>query len=117
MNSSDTELLSQIVAYAYVLVSSIMIIFMQVGFTLIECGTVRRKNASSIFVKSVYNIIFGIIVFWLFGFALGFSNNVDEFIGFRGGFFATYSLDTLDSNYYPVFIFYYAKAITCSIVA
>ena len=72
----------------YTLVSAIMIIFMQVGFTMIECGTVRRKNASSIFVKSVYNIIFGIIIFWLVGYGLGFGN-VSTIIGRDDAKFAT----------------------------
>ena len=102
--------------YVYTLVTAIMTIFMQVGFTMIECGTVRRKNASSIFVKSIYNILIGIIVFWLFGYGLGFGK-VENLIGSDNGNYATNMFDSKDLNYYPFFLLYFSKAITSSLAA
>jgi Amt family ammonium transporter len=65
---------------------------MQLGFALVEAGQVRRKNSSSIFVKNVYNVIVGVLVYWLIGFGLSYGD-VRIFIGNNGDFFATNKLD------------------------
>ena len=59
---------------------------------MVESGHVRRKNASSIFVKNIYNLIIGVLVYWLIGFGLSYGE-VRIFIGNNGNFFATNKLD------------------------
>jgi Amt family ammonium transporter len=59
---------------------------------MVESGQVRKKNASSIFVKNVYNVIVGVLVYWLIGFGFSYGE-VRIFIGNSGDFFATNKLD------------------------
>ena len=48
---------------------------MQVGFALLESGSVREKNTSNILLKSTIDIFTGIIVFYIFGYALMTNDN------------------------------------------
>lgn len=57
----------------WILVSAGMIFFMQVGFALVECGSVRKKNASTILVKNIYTILVGVITYWTVGYGLSFN--------------------------------------------
>lgn len=68
------------ISAVWVMISTGMIFFMQAGFALIESGSVRKKNSSSILVKNLYNVIVGIIGFWLIGYGLAFGD-VRIFIG------------------------------------
>lgn len=47
---------------------------MQAGFTLVECGTVRKKNSSGIIIKNLFDSCMGCIAFWLVGFGLAFGD-------------------------------------------
>jgi Amt family ammonium transporter len=41
-----------------------MILFMQVGFAILEAGCVRYKNTQSIVIKVILNTTLGILFFW-----------------------------------------------------
>ena len=53
-----------------ILIASIMILQMQVGFALLESGSVRDKNAANVLVKNVIDTFTGAIVFYLSGYGL-----------------------------------------------
>ncbi|CAI5997226.1 unnamed protein product [Closterium sp. NIES-65] len=54
----------------------------QLGFSLIEAGTVRYKNTRNIMIKNVLDMCVSAIAFWLIGFAIGFGSGSD-FIGWQ----------------------------------
>jgi Amt family ammonium transporter len=61
-----------------------LVFSMQAGFTAVEAGFVRNKNASNIAMKNVANFIIGSVLFWIVGFGLmfgegGFSGSIDLF--------------------------------------
>ncbi|XP_059177889.1 putative ammonium transporter 1 [Physella acuta] len=64
----------------YLLVFGIMIVFMDVGFGLIEAGSVRTKNTTHILIKNILDSLAAGIAYWLFGFALAFGYG-NEFVG------------------------------------
>jgi Amt family ammonium transporter len=62
---------------------------MQLGFAMVECGSVRKKNANSVLIKNLFDASVGCIGWWLvgFGFAFGNKNLNDQSI--NGGFIGT----------------------------
>jgi ammonia channel protein AmtB len=57
--------------------------FMQAGFTLVEAGFTRAKNAGNIIMKNFMDFAVGGLVYWAFGFALAYGGTS------LGGFLAT----------------------------
>jgi len=69
----------------WVVVTAVLVMFMQAGFAFLEAGLCRMKNASHIAGKNV--LIFGIasLVYWAVGFGLAFGDG-GSFIGLHGFF-------------------------------
>jgi len=57
----------------WVLISSLLVFLMQLGFALIETGVVRSKNTINVAMKNLIDTVFGIMFFWLIGFGLMFG--------------------------------------------
>src|SRR5207237_623444 len=77
----------------WVVITAVLVMFMQAGFAFLEAGLTRMKNAGHIAGKNV--LIFGIcsIVYWGIGFAFAFGDG-NVLLG-SGGFFP--SVDSLIS--------------------
>ncbi|XP_046459386.1 ammonium transporter 2-like isoform X1 [Daphnia pulex] len=56
---------------------------MQAGFSLMETGLVRSKNATNILMKSTLDAFIGATVYWLVGYAFAYGDG-NEFIGWTG---------------------------------
>ena len=54
----------------WILLSGILVFFMQAGFTLLESGMTRAKNAANIAMKNFMDISVGTISFWVLGYGL-----------------------------------------------
>ena len=69
----------------WVVITAVLVMFMQAGFAFLEAGLTRMKNAGHIAGKNV--LIFGIcsIVYWAIGFALAFGDG-NSIIGTDGFF-------------------------------
>lgn len=52
-----------------------MILTMQLGFSLLEVGSVRKKNSSNILLKNVICLVTGVIIYYLVGYGLEFNQN------------------------------------------
>ncbi|MFA6630633.1 MAG: ammonium transporter, partial [Sulfuricurvum sp.] len=65
----------------WVILSGILIFTMQLGFAMVETGTVRSKNTINVAMKNLIDTIFGVICFWLIGFGLMFGHDVGGIIG------------------------------------
>lgn len=50
--------------------ATLMILAMQIGFAMLEAGSVRQKNTSNIILKNVVDIFMGVIIFYICGYAL-----------------------------------------------
>ena len=64
----------------WILLSGILVFFMQAGFTLVESGFTRSKNAVNISMKNVLDISVGTISYWIIGYGLmyGASNGIGD---------------------------------------
>lgn len=63
----------------------------QIGFSLVEAGTVRYKNTRNIMLKNVLDTCVSAIAFWLLGYAIGFGSG-SSVIGWQ-------SVDTVSAAY------------------
>src|SRR5690606_35799211 len=46
-------------------IAAFLVFFMQAGFTLVECGFTRAKNACNIIMKNFMDFSMGTILYWL----------------------------------------------------
>ncbi|MBU1003898.1 MAG: ammonium transporter [Proteobacteria bacterium] len=68
----------------WTLIAAVLVMFMQAGFAMVECGFTRAKNAGNILMKNFLDFSAGAVAFFLFGFALMFGNSIGGFIGSTG---------------------------------
>lgn len=79
------EFLSQTNAnIMWTLLAGFLVMFMQAGFALVECGFTRAKNAGNIMMKNFLDFAAGTPMFFLFGFALMFGTDLGGFLGTSG---------------------------------
>jgi Amt family ammonium transporter len=81
----NTELLVA-ASTIWVVVTAVLVMFMQAGFAFLEAGLTRMKNAGHIAGKNV--LIFGIcsIVYWAVGFGIAFGDGGGKLVGGSGFF-------------------------------
>ncbi len=72
----------------WVVVTAVLVLFMQAGFAMLEIGLSRMKNAGAVAGKIVINLAIAFLMFWAIGFSIGFSNG-NNFWGTTGWFMDT----------------------------
>jgi Amt family ammonium transporter len=70
----------------WMLLSGILVFFMQAGFTLVESGMTSSKNAVNIAMKNLLDICVGSITYWLVGYSLMYGDTSNGWF-FWGGLF------------------------------
>jgi Amt family ammonium transporter len=93
----------------WILIASILVIFMNAGFAMLEAGLCRQKNAVNILAKNLIVFALATMAFWSVGFSLMFGNSENPFIGLGGWFLSgqseTYGLSPFPAGL-PVPIFF-----------
>ena len=69
----------------WVLVAAFLVFFMQAGFSMVEAGFTRAKNAVNILMKNLMDFSMGSIAYWAIGFAIMFGDG-NRFMGLSGWF-------------------------------
>jgi Amt family ammonium transporter len=70
----------------WVMVTAMLVFFMNAGFCMLETGFCRQKNAVNVLAKNLIVFALATIAFWSIGFAFMFSDG-NSFIGTSGGWF------------------------------
>ncbi|MDQ6419416.1 ammonium transporter [Paenibacillus sp. LHD-117] len=65
----------------WVVLAAAMVIFMEGGFSLLEAGLVRTKNAVNVTMKIFVDLTVGALAFWAIGFGFMFGDDAGGFIG------------------------------------
>ncbi|XP_029838956.2 putative ammonium transporter 3 [Ixodes scapularis] len=94
----------------WILTSSFLIFTMQSGYGLLESGFVSRKNEVNILVKNATTVLFGGLVFWAFGYGIGFDDMKNPYFSF--GEFFTSADESHMGQRYSRFVFQLAYATT-----
>ena len=95
-----------------VIVATAFIFMMQLGFALLENGSVRTKNSKNILIKNMFDACASSIAFWLVGFGLAFGHEDigKGIIGTDGNYFASYDFGKIEKNAYLTWIFQFTFA-------
>jgi Amt family ammonium transporter len=70
----------------WMLLSGILVFFMQAGFTLVESGMTRSKNAVNIAMKNVLDICVGSLTYWIVGYSLMYGDTTNGWFFWSGLF-------------------------------
>ena len=65
----------------WIVICGILVFFMQAGFTLVETGFTRSKNAGNIIMKNIMDLCIGSIGFWAVGYTVMYGESIGSFIG------------------------------------
>ncbi len=60
----------------WITISAVLVFFMQAGFTLVEVGFTRSKNAGNIIMKNIMDLSIGSLMFWAVGYAFMYGDTV-----------------------------------------
>ncbi|MFC4402072.1 ammonium transporter [Gracilibacillus xinjiangensis] len=88
--------------FVWIILASILVFFMQAGFTALEAGLVRAKNSINVAIKNVSDLLIASVVFALFGFGIMFGDSTSGWLGTNLYFFQ--GLDTDPWNW--AFLFF-----------
>ena len=70
----------------WMLIAGILVFFMQAGFTLVEAGMTRSKNAVNIAMKNILDICVGSLTYWLVGYSLMYGDTSNGWFFWSGLF-------------------------------
>jgi Amt family ammonium transporter len=68
----------------WMLIAGILVFFMQAGFTLVETGMTRSKNAANIAMKNLLDICVGSLTYWLVGYSLMYGDTSNGWFFWSG---------------------------------
>ena len=65
----------------WIVICGILVFFMQAGFTLVETGFTRGKNAGNIIMKNIMDLCIGSLGFWAIGYTVMYGESIGSLIG------------------------------------
>ena len=68
----------------WMLIAGILVFFMQAGFTLVESGMTRSKNAVNIAMKNLLDIAVGSLTYWFVGYSLMYGDTTNGWFFWSG---------------------------------
>jgi Amt family ammonium transporter len=105
----------------WLLIATILVIFMNAGFAMVEAGMCRSKNAVNILAKNLFVFALAVTAYWFVGYKIMYGDSVLGGWFFWGGFFfdpeVTAEMVT-DGSLVPTvdFLFQYAFAGTAATI-
>ena len=94
----------------WILISSALVIFMQLGFLFIESGLTRTKNSINVAVKNICDFGVACVIFWAIGFGLMFGDSQGGLWGL-GYSFVSFTREDFEKTVF--FIFQLSFCATC----
>ncbi len=80
----DTASVEGDMGMLWMLLSGILVFFMQAGFTLVESGMTRSKNAVNIAMKNLLDICVGSLTYWFVGYSLMYGDSSNGWFFWSG---------------------------------
>jgi len=73
----------------WILITAVLVMFMQAGFAMVEAGFTRTKNTANILMKNLMDFAIGSIIFWILGYTLMYGDDIGGFMGKISLFFGS----------------------------
>lgn len=86
----------------WVLICAFLVFLMQLGFTALEAGMTRAKNAINVAMKNISDFMVSTMIFWLLGFGIMFGATRDGWFG-TSYFAHDWSFESVDRTAHFVF--------------
>ncbi|HYH48958.1 MAG TPA: ammonium transporter, partial [Acidimicrobiia bacterium] len=99
----------------FVLISAVLVIFMQAGFALVEAGLTRAKSVANIMMKNLMDFCAGAIAFFAVGYAIAFGSG-NDFFGSTGWFLGDGAFQAGNLTVPVTFLFQVAFAATAATI-
>ncbi len=96
----------------WTLIGAMLVMFMQPGFALVECGLTRAKNAANIIMKNYADFMLGALVFFVLGFGFMFGDSAGGLIGTK--FFCMTGFDASNADGQWALTFWFFQAVFCA---
>jgi len=112
--SAAIELLQTNADFLWTLLAAILVFSMQAGFSLLEVGMTRAKNAVNICMKNIMDLSMGTLAFWLVGFGIMFGPSTGWFG--TGSFMLSDYATEQDPWLYVFFVFQTVFAATAATI-
>ena len=96
----------------WLLIATILVIFMNAGFAMVEAGMCRQKNAVNILAKNLFVFALAVTAYWFIGYSLMYGDGDNGWIYFGGLFFdPTVTAETItDAGLVPTVDFLFQSA-------
>ncbi|BEV35594.1 ammonium transporter [Synechococcus sp. M16CYN] len=97
----------------WLLVATILVIFMNAGFAMVETGMCRQKNAVNILAKNLFVFALAVTAYWFVGYSLMYGDSlIGQWLYFGGLFFdPTVTAETIsDTGLVPTVDFLFQAA-------
>jgi len=94
----------------WLLIAGALVFFMQLGFGMLEAGTVRSKNVSNILFKNIMDAGLGAICWFVIGYAVAYGGDDD------GHFIGSTNFGLSESSDYASWFFQWAFAATAATI-
>ena len=97
----------------WLFIATILVIFMNAGFAMVEAGMCRQKNAVNILAKNLFVFALAVTAYWFVGYSLMYGDSViDGWLYFGGLFFdPTVTAETIsDAGLVPTVDFLFQAA-------
>eukprot|EP01095_Lingulamoeba_sp_RSL-Kostka_P001977 TRINITY_DN1280_c0_g1_i3.p1 TRINITY_DN1280_c0_g1~~TRINITY_DN1280_c0_g1_i3.p1 ORF type:complete len:458 (-),score=95.08 TRINITY_DN1280_c0_g1_i3:551-1924(-) len=72
--------------YSFIMITTVFVFYMQLGFAFLEAGSVRSKNTVGILLKNVIDMMIGVISFWCLGYGFAYGESAKGILGTSGFF-------------------------------
>jgi len=84
----------------WLLVATILVIFMNAGFAMVEAGMCRQKNAVNILAKNLFVFALAVTAYWVIGYSVMYGDSVwDGILYFgKGGAFGLFFDSTVNAD-------------------
>lgn len=99
--------------HTWILVAAALVLMMQIGFLLLEAGSVRTKNAVNVAQKNLLDMAFATLAFCSVGYMIGFGPSLSALpVGFDTGLLLLRNLDTRDTVFFIFQVMFCGTAAT-----
>jgi ammonium transporter, Amt family len=96
----------------WIMAAGALVMFMQVGFLLLEAGMVRSKNSINVAQKNMLDFVFAVAAFAIGGFMIAFAHSETFFPGFDVNYIALNGLNPWEAGFFVFQIMFCGTAAT-----